>query len=168
MYQIGALVVYGIHGVCRVADLEERTVDRRKVVYLAIEPLEQEGTRFLIPAHNPAAMAKVRPLLTKEELDAMFASPQTNTDGWIREENQRKQFYRELISSGDRIRLMQMVRTLYRHRAEQGAAGRRVHMCDENFLRDAEKLLTGEIAVVTGTSPEEAKKLLRSKVKEDA
>ena len=168
MYQIGALVVYGIHGVCRVAELEERTVDRKNVVYLAIEPVIQEGARFLIPTHNPAAMAKVRPLLTKEELDAMLASSQANGDGWIRDENQRKQLYRELISSGDRLRLMQMVRSIYRHKAEQIAAGRKVHMCDDNFLKDAEKLLTDEIAVVTGLSQEEARKLLRSKTKEDA
>ena len=41
-------------------------------------------------------------------------------------------------------------------------------MCDDNFLKDAEKLLTDEIAVVTGLSQEETRKLLRNKTKEDA
>lgn len=165
MYQIGDQVVYGIHGVCRVVDQEERVVDRKKVVYMALEPMEQEGSRYLIPTHNPVAMRKVKPMLTNEELTALLESKEALEDNWIRDENQRKQTYRELISSGDRVRLMQMVRTLYRHKAEQLTAGRKVHICDDNFLRDAEKLLCSEIAAVSGITLEEAKLLLRKNMK---
>ena len=165
MYQIGDQVVYGIHGVCRVVDQEERVVDRKKVVYMALEPMEQEGSRYLIPTHNPVAMSKVKPMLTNEELTALLESKEALEDNWIRDENQRKQTYRELISSGDRVRLMQMVRTLYRHKAEQLTAGRKVHICDDNFLRDAEKLLCSEIAAVSGITLEEAKLLLRKNMK---
>ena len=165
MYQIGDQVVYGIHGVCRVVDQEERIVDRKKVVYMALEPVEQEGARYLIPTHNPVAMSKVKPMLTNEELTALLESKEALEDNWIRDENRRKQTYRELISSGDRVRLMQMVRTLYRHKAEQLTAGRKVHICDDNFLRDAEKLLCSEIAAVSGITLEEAKLLLRKNMK---
>ena len=165
MYQIGDQVVYGIHGVCRVVDQEERIVDRKKVVYMALEPVEQEGARYLIPTHNPVAMSKVKPMLTNEELTVLLESKEALEDNWIRDENWRKQTYRELISSGDRVRLMQMVRTLYRHKAEQLTAGRKVHICDDNFLRDAEKLLCSEIAAVSGITLEEAKLLLRKNMK---
>lgn len=97
----------------------------------------------------------------------MLICDEVRTDGWIREENLRKQTYRELIGSGDRIRLMQMVRTLYRHKAAQSAAGRKVHLCDENFLRDAEKLLTSEVSIVLGMEPEQAKQYLRDFLKRD-
>ena len=165
MYQIGDQVVYGIHGVCRVVDQEERVVDRKKVVYMALEPMEQEGSRYLIPTHNPVAMSKVKPMLTNEELTVLLESKEALEDNWIRDENRRKQTYRELISSGDRVRLMQMVRTLYRHKAEQLTAGRKVHICDDSFLRDAEKLLCSEIAAVSGITLEEAKLLLRKNMK---
>ena len=132
---------------------------------MALEPLEQEGARYLIPTHNPAAMSKVKRMLTSEELTFLLESKEAQEDSWIRDENQRKQTYRELISSGDRVRLMRMVRTLYRHKAEQLTAGRKVHICDDNFLRDAEKLLSSEIAAVLGITHEEAKILLRNKLK---
>ena len=74
MYQIGEVVLYGIHGVCRVVDTEERVLDRKKVAYLVLEPLEQNGARFFVPSHNPAAMAKLRPVMTKEELDRLLCS----------------------------------------------------------------------------------------------
>ncbi len=168
MFQVGDRVVYGMHGVCNVVDQEERTVDRKRHVYLALEPIGQDGARYLVPTHNQVAMAKLQPMLSREDLQAMLASEKVRTDGWIKDENLRKQLYRELISSGDRAKLMQMVSTLYRHKASQSAAGRKCHLCDENFLRDAEKLLTSEIAIVMDLTAEEAKHYIRSKLKEDA
>jgi len=168
MYQIGEKVVYGVHGVCLVMDREERIVDREKRVYLALEPVQQDGSRYLVPTHNEAAMAKIRPMLSVSQLEALLDSQGVHTDSWIRDENQRKQTYRELIGSGDRVKLMQMVSTLYRHKAAQEAAGKKVHLCDDNFLRDAEKLLAGEFAVVLNMMPDQAKQYIRSKLKEDA
>lgn len=165
MYQIGENVVYGIHGVCVVADQEERIIDRKKRIYLALEPIGQEGSRFLVPTHNETAMSKLRPMLTAQELQTLIQSEQVHADCWIKDENQRKQVYRELISSGDRIRLMQMVATLYRHKAAQMAANRKVHLCDDNFLRDAEKLLIGEFAIVLDIQPEEARSYIRQYLK---
>ena len=161
MYQIGDKVVYGIHGVCMIVDQEERIVDRKRVIYLALEPVGQSGSRYLVPTHNAVAMGKIRNMLSREELEALMDSEEVLADVWIKDENQRKQLYRELISSGDRARLTQMVRTLYCHRKAQLAAGKKCHLCDENFLRDAEKLLASEIALVMELSQEDAKNYLR-------
>ena len=87
-------------------------------------------------------------------------------DGWVREENLRKQTYRELLGSGDRVRLMQMVRALYLHKDAQASAGKKIHMCDENFLRDAEKQLISEVCVVLNMEPDLAKQFLRTKLRE--
>ena len=148
MYQVGDRVVYGIHGVCAVVALEERVVDRKKVTYLVLEPVGQGGSRFLIPAHNEAAMAKLRKMLSPEELEAMLHDEALHSGNWVVEENRRKQLYRELISGGDRKAILTMICTIHRHKEAQLAAGKKVHQCDENFLHDAEKLLAGEISIV--------------------
>lgn len=153
MYQAGDRVVYGIHGVCTVRAMEERRVDHKKVRYLVLEPVEQEGATFLVPAENPAAMAKLRPILTRQEVEDILQGAQVRQDNWIADENQRKQMYRELIVSGDREALLQMVATLHRHKKSQQAAGRKFHLCDENFLRDAQRLLNGELSLVLGITP---------------
>jgi len=168
MYQAGDKVIYGIHGVCIVADLEKKTVDGKQVTYLVLEPPGQPGSRFLVPTHNTAAMGKVRPMLSREELEDLLSSDAVKQDAWISEEGRRKQHYRELITGSDRQLLAQMVCSLYRYRRAQTAAGKRIHMCDENFLRDAEKLLSGEIAVTLEIPSGEALKYLRNKLKEDA
>jgi len=168
MYQVGEQVVYGMHGVCRIVQEERKIIDRRAVNYLVLEPVGQAGARFLVPTHNASAMSKIRPMLTKEEMDALLTSAALRADDWIRDEGQRRQLYRDLIGSGDREMLARMVCTLYRHKKAQAAAGRKVHLCDDNFLRDAEKLLASEAAVVLGLDQDQAKQYIRNKLKEDA
>lgn len=155
MFQIGDQVVYGIHGICRIIDLEERTVDRKKIPYFVLEPVEQPGARFYVPSQNPAALAKLRRIMDREELETLLASQQIRQNCWINDENRRKQRYRELIGSGDRVALLQMINTLHQHKKEQSAAGRKFHLCDENFLRDAERIFNAEFSVVLGIQPSE-------------
>ena len=156
MYRIGEKVVYGIHGVCTVTELEIKTVDRQKVQYYVLEPLEQPGARYYIPTHNPAAVAKLSPLMTRAELASLLEDRRIPEGTWITDENQRKQRYRELIAGSNRSAVLAMVRALRAHKAEQLAQGRKFHLCDENFLRDAEKLLCAEFSVVLGLSQQEA------------
>ncbi len=155
MFKIGQMVVYGIHGVCTVTEMENRVVDKKQVDYYVLEPIDQTGTRFLVPAQNQAALSKVRRILTRKELDQLLSDDAVMDDVWISDENRRKQRYRELISSADRLALLAMVRTLHRRKREQIAAGRKFHICDENFLRDAQKLLDTEFSIVLNMSPQE-------------
>lgn len=168
MYQVGDRVVYGSHGVCAVVEQEQRKVDRKLVTYLVLEPVGQEGSRFLVPTHNAVAMAKLSPVLTKAELTALLESQEAREGEWIADENRRKQLYRELIGSGDRLKLIWQVRTIYRHKRDLAATGKRCHLCDDNFLRDAERLLIHEIVIVLETDQEQAKAYLREKLNEEA
>ncbi len=153
--------MYGIHGVCRVIGTEKQLVNRKRTQYLVLEPLSQTESRFYLPTENPTAMAKLKAVLSRDELTALIASEEVHQDGWIQEENQRKLYYRELIGSGDRVALMRMVSALYRYKQAQVEAGRKFHQSDENFLRDAEKLLASEIALVMELTQEQARDYLR-------
>ena len=166
MLQIGSQVVYGIHGVCTIVDVEARRVDRKNVEYFVLEPKEQPGSRYYIPTQNQAALSKLRPLLTKDQLDDLLASEDTHRECWIQDENQRKQKYRELINGGDRAALISMIRSLHKHKESQLAAGRKFHLCDENFLRDAQKLLNSELSQVLGISPSEVVSYIEQKLYE--
>jgi CarD family transcriptional regulator len=98
-------------------------------------------------------LAKLRYLISAEDLQALLASSEIRESCWIADENQRKQRYRELINSSDRVALLQMINTLHQHKKAQAATGRKFYLCDENFLRDAEKLLNAEFSLVLGIKP---------------
>ncbi len=164
MYQLGDLVMYGIHGVCRLVDRESRVVDRKTAQYLVLEPIGQTASRFYVPAENPNAMAKLRPVLQREELEQILLSDAVRQERWIEAENLRKQYYRDLVAGGDRVALLQMVRTLHRHKQEQAAAKRKFHLCDENFLRDAKRLIDTEFSVVLGIPAEDVEAYILEKM----
>ena len=164
MYQVGDQLVYGSHGVCRIVGEEKRRVDRKTVAYLVLEPMAQEGTKYYVPLHNEAAVNKFHPMLTPEEMEGLLRADAVHAFDWNRDENARKQSYREMISSGDRVTLMRAVCTLYRHRREHTQSGKKVHQADENFLRDAERLLAIEISVVMNLPFEEARAYLRKEL----
>ena len=164
MYQIGNQVVYGVHGICRITDMENQLINKKQVTYFVLEPMGQEGCRYLVPAGNEAAMAKLHPVLSPGEWQDLLCSDTVRNTEWIQDDNQRKQTYREIISSGDRFLIARMLHTLYRHKKILADTGKKMHMADENFLRDAEKMLLGEIAVVMNLTQDEAKDHLRNQL----
>lgn len=167
MFQIGERVVYGFHGVCTVAEMEERVIDRKKTVFMVLEPQEKHSSKFYIPTHNAAAMAKVKRMLTAEELEKLFVSDSVRNCQWIQDEKRRKMLYRELISAGNREKLMGMVRCVYAYKDQQAKEGKRVHLCDDNFIRDAERLLIGEVSAVFQMDEDTARQYIRAKLREE-
>ena len=164
MYVAGDRVLYGSHGVCRVTALEERKIDRKIVTYLALEPEGQPGASYLVPTHNAAAMAKLCPVLSREGLEDLLSSDEIRQGEWIEDGNQRKLLYRELISSGNRVKLLQMICALHRHKDARLAEGKKFHQSDEGFLRGAERLACSEIGCVLELDPQQAKAYLREKL----
>ena len=55
MFQLGDQVLYGIHGVCRIAELEVKRVDRKNVEYFVLVPVVQPAARYYVPTGNAAA-----------------------------------------------------------------------------------------------------------------
>lgn len=148
MYQVGDRVLYGVHGVCQVIDLQKQTINRKSVEYYVLEPVTQEGTRYFVPSQNEKAVAKLRPVLTVAQVDALLNNVGAADVPWIDDENDRKRCYMDLITAGDRLSLLGMVRTLRNHRQLQQLEGKKFHVNDAVLLKEAEKLLFGELSAV--------------------
>ena len=153
MYEAGQQVLYGIHGICTIIGTERMRFGTSRETYYILEPLQQPGSRFYVPVNNDTAVAKLRPLLCREELLTLLHSDQVRNYPLIADEGQRKLRFKELINSGDRAQLMGMIGALHRHKRTQLAAGRKFHQSDENFLNDAHKLLNAEFALVFDLEP---------------
>lgn len=164
MYQPGDKIVYSVHGVCRVVEIEVKRVDREKISYYVLEPVDQPGARYYVPSEKPAAVAKMRPILSREEMTGLLRENTSVDDHWVADENRRKQQYRELISGGRREDILAIIRLLHRHRMQQEEIGKRLHLCDETILRDCEKMLISEISVVLALSVPQALQYLHKEL----
>lgn len=167
MFQQGDQVLYGSHGACRIVGIESMKFGKTRGRYYCLQPLEQSDSRFYVPADNQAALAKLSPLMTREALLALLHSEQVRQNNWIQDESQRKLRYRELISSGDRAALLNMIYCLHRHKQVQAQAGKKFHQCDEGFLHDAQKLLNSEFSVVFGLEPAQVPHFIKEELNLD-
>lgn len=163
-FRCGEQVVYGIHGVCRITDIEKKMVDRKPVEYYVLRPVAQADATCYVPVHNEAAVAKMRKMLTAEELNALLDSDEIQADCWIQEENLRKDCYRKLIARADCAELIGMIRSLHLHKQKLLAAGKKFHQCDENFLKDARRLITNEVSQILEIAPEQVGDYIRSRL----
>ncbi len=164
VFSVGDMVVYGIHGVCRITHLEHRIVDRKDVEYYVLQPTNPPIAKYYVPTQNSAAVAKMRKVLTKDALVALLESRKIRENCWIADENTRKEKYRQLINRADCAELISMIRALYIHKQEQLNAGKKFHLCDENFLKDAQRLICTEVSQVLGIAPEAVGPYIQSKI----
>ena len=55
---------------------------------------------------------------------------------------------KEIISGGDCMKLVELIRRMHFHSNLQLKKGRRLHITDERFLKEAEKMVCDEVSVV--------------------
>lgn len=166
MYQVGETVFYGTEGVCRVEEICERKIGREPVQYYALRPIYREGTTVYVPVKNELLVSRMRPLLTREQIERMIDEVNEDDEDWIDDVSERKAEYQRILLSGDRRCLLAMARVLHLRRRNLQTCGKRLRMNDEQMLRDAERLLADEFSVVLGIKPREVAEYINGRFKE--
>ena len=147
-YKVDDTILYGTHGVCRIAEMAERKFGDKSMEYYILKPIDDDKATLFVPVNNEKLLAKMRRVLTAAEIyDLIKAMPAEDTI-WIENESARKEKYKELLSNGDRMGLVSLIKTLYQHQTEQKEKGKKLHIADERFMKDAERLLYAEFAHV--------------------
>lgn len=144
MFKVNDVVVYGSQGVCEIVDIDEKKIDRSIKKYFVLKPKSDTAATFYVPTWNEKALAKMRKVMTKEDVNALIDSMPEKTPTWIENENERKETYKRILASGDQSAIISMVQALFLHRKEREADGKRLHMSDEFFMKEAEQLLYNE------------------------
>lgn len=150
MFQANDVIVYGNQGVCRIAGTEEKSISGKKKLYYVLQSVNDSGSTIYAPTDNPLVLQKMRRLLTKEEIHRLIASMPRETPLWEENENARKELYKRILAKGDHLELIQMINAIYAQKTEREAQGKRLHMSDERFFKDAEHLLYNEFQYVLG------------------
>ena len=148
MFKENDVIIYGTQGICRIVGIEEKTVSGVKKNYFVLKPVNDNGPTIFVPTDNENVLKKMRRLLSKEEINKLIDSMPDEKTAWISNVNERKELYRNLLAGGDHAALIQMIKALYAQKKEREAAGKRLHSMDENFFKDAERILYNEFQYV--------------------
>ena len=167
MFQSGELVVYGSTGVCRVegyAGPDQPGGDRGRRYYL-LKPLWQDG---VIYAPVDSEKVPMRPVMSRMEAEALIdrmpgiqAAPcQGATAQALAQQCQ------SAVRQGGHQALIEMMKAIYRKRGLAEAKNRRLGLVDERYMKQAERLLYGELATALGIPYEGVEDYIASRLEE--
>ena len=107
-----------------------------------------KGATIFVPTDNEVVLGKMRRLLTKDEIHKLIESMRSENAAWIENENERRELFRNILVKGDHLELIRMLKAIYAHKAKREAEGKRLHMSDERFFKEAEQILYSEFQYV--------------------
>lgn len=148
MIKVHDMVLYGVHGVCRIEEQVSRRVGGREEQYFLLKPIFEKGSSIYVPIKNEALIAKMKRILSAEEIYELIRTMPDEELLWIEAETERRQMFQEILSGGDREQLIRLIKTLYLRRQNRLEQKRNLLLSDEKFLKDAERILYEEFAYV--------------------
>ena len=154
MFCVGQTVLYGSNGVCMVDDVTEKRIGKTKMQYYVLKPLCNNTSTLFVPTANQQLVSKMRRILTEDEAEAVLRDLPPCGD-WNDNKQERSEQFRAIITEGSCVELIRLIRLVRTHEQEQLAGGKRLHITDERFLKEAEKMICEEFSLVLHISRDE-------------
>jgi CarD family transcriptional regulator len=166
MYGIGDKVVYGAFGVMEIVDVTEQDIgDVKKQYYVLKEFSSLSSSLTYVPVDNEMLTSQMKPLLTKDEiLEVVRESKVAPPLEWIEDNRARSEFYKKLLGTSDRLKLLLMIDAVRRTGIRRESEGKKNYIADENSMHRAEKLIATEFSFVLGIPENEVKAFMESVV----
>lgn len=159
MFSIGDRVVYGTSGVCVVEDVCTSPFGNGDLrIYYALKPLDDSSS--LIYALAEGGKLILRPLITKEEAEALLDSAKELETIKVHNEKQRRDAYRAALSSTQPKEYIRIIKTVAHRRDSALRTHRHLAIGDTEYERSAKYCLYNELSAVLGISFEEIEKRL--------
>lgn len=155
MFKESDVVLYGVQGVCLVKGTVEKSDGVNTASYYVLSPVFSPASMIFVPLDNGTLTDRMKPILSSEEVREILQEVPEQETIWIADEESRKKCYRSILQEGNRREISAMLKTLYLHKKNQKTKGKSLHQCDERYLKEAEKMLYSEFALVLNRRPEE-------------
>ncbi|MBQ8414805.1 MAG: hypothetical protein IJX58_06150 [Clostridia bacterium] len=157
MHKIGDKIMYGAGGVMTIVDIREESVgDVSRCYYILRPTLARVESFTYVPVDNEKLVSAMRPLLSVEEIISLIRSAKDMSPiDWVNENRARQEYFKKIMESGDRAKLIAMIRAIDENGMRREAEGKKNFLSDENARAKAEKLLHSEFSVVLGIPEEE-------------
>ena len=166
MFQINDTVTYGTNGVCKIEDITKKEFSGTTKEYYVLKPVNDSAATLYVPVHNEKITGKMKRILSEQEVYQLIETMPEQEYIWFQKDNERKEQYKSIIARGNHGELIGMIKAIYLHKKKREAEGKRLHISDERFFKDAERILYDEFQYVLNIRREELLPLIFSKIKE--
>lgn len=154
---IGDVIIYGSHGICKVIGLQDMCMDEKIRPYYVLKPVYQTAATVYVSAISNGRKTEIRPILSADEIFSLVKKISDKDYIWNNDNHKRKELYSQILADGNRSELVKMIKTLrwYKQELKNTNKNRKLQNSDEDFLKNAEKTLCEEFAYVLNIKREE-------------
>jgi len=152
MHSIGEKIIYGSLGVMEIVDISDQTVGEvTKKYYVLKEYAAESSSLTYVPQDNETLTSQMKPLLTEKEIIEVIRRAKAEPElSWIEDNRARSEFYKRIIASADRVKMLNMINSIYNTGKRREEEGKKNYITDENCMKRAEQLIYSEFSIVLG------------------
>ncbi|MBE6138092.1 MAG: CarD family transcriptional regulator [Erysipelotrichaceae bacterium] len=148
MFQVGDTIIYTTYGICRIDDCVKKEFNGEIKDYYILKPLNDSKASLQIQVDNPITREKLRSILSENEALELISNVPSIEPYWIENENERKRHFSTILRCGHRNEIIAIIKSIFEHSKGLKDKGRKLHACDEQYCKDAEKIIYEELAYV--------------------
>ena len=167
MFEIGSYVAYKSEGVCVISDIRAESfgAPNDNEQYYILTPIHHTQSTLFVPVKNEILTSQMRALLSVGEINQMAAEIREDRLALPPESRARNNFFKEILSRGERRDLAVLALTLADKIDTLIASGKKPGSTETSALHRAERMLFEEFEVTTNIrSIDQVVEFLRGKI----
>ena len=118
------------------------------IEYYVLRPRQNSETAFYVPTGNPDLVAQMRRIYSAKEMYELIRTIPSAELLSFDEEDDQKEACKDILKSGDREKIIQLMKTLYTREQKLKEKGKKLRQFEEHALKEAESLLYEELSYV--------------------
>ncbi len=151
MYNIGDLIIYSGHGICKVDNICDKTYFGNTQTYYVLQPLENNHQLTIsIPVDNEKVI--MSRLIQRNQAEEILASFKSLGVNWIENNHLRIQVYNDIVKTGNRNNIAKVANTLIRKKHELEMKEKKFGEQDKHLLISIQNILFKELAISLNTT----------------
>jgi len=162
MYKTGDVIVYSAHGLCRIEDITDRTIQDVTRTYYVMHPLAHPDLTISCPVDSDKVL--MLDSMDEDQAEHILRSFLKPGVSWVDDYRQRSAKYKENVKTGDRMIIAQTANTLMLKEIDQSKRNKHLYETDRRLLGDIQNVLFNELALSLNTTFEEIEKQVKDMI----
>ncbi|MEG0805616.1 MAG: CarD family transcriptional regulator [Lachnospiraceae bacterium] len=164
MFEVGDYIIYGSNGVCKVEEIGKSNGSGivKDKMYYTLVPEYSKGSKVFTPISNEKV--SMRLIMSREEALNLIEEVENIEFLQVDEGKRREEVYKDALKNCDCREWVKIIKTLYSRKQIRMEEGKKVTAEDEKYLRKAEEILFGELAIPLKMTKDEVEKVIIHKL----
>ncbi len=161
MFKVNDTVVHPSMGICIVTDITKMAVGKNpaREFFVLTPKYENTGTKIYVPSDGKI---ELRYPLDSERIKEILKDVLNTQALWNDNDALRRAEFTEILRSGNHTKIIKLIYELHEKQKEKEKNGKKLHLSDERILREAERLIHGELAYSMQIEPENVAEYIMS------